>query len=458
MKSIFNIIITAALIYLMSTAVSCEKILEVELPDNQMLSETVFSDTQTANAVLSGLYAGLWESSPVTGDQSGRLLGLYTDDLTYYAVSATNGLPELSNNTQIDSNQFVSSFWNAAYQKIYVSNSILEGLEEAHNIPAPDKARIKGEALVIRSLLFFYVQQVYGDIPYPVTTNYMINQSISKTPSAEVLMRIESDLKEAIELLSDTYRHNERIYINKKAAQLLLGKVQMQQMKWADAEATLKTVVQSPLYQFQNDISKVFVKNSSHIIWQLRPKNNGDAVREATIYYFVNVAPTSMALSPSLVSSFQNGDLRKQYWMGTVTVGGNTWYRAEKYKARSANSTENSIVFRLEEAYLLLAEALTQQNKMAEAILFINPIRQRAGQPLLGSSVTQQQLLEEILNENRKEFFTEMGHRFLDLKRAGKLNQLQQTKPNWKDKHKVWPLPQKELLLNSNLNPQNVGY
>ncbi|MCY0976863.1 RagB/SusD family nutrient uptake outer membrane protein [Chryseobacterium wangxinyae] len=458
MKSIFNIIIMAALIYLMSTAISCEKMLEVELPDNQMLSETVFSDTQTANAVLSGLYAGLWESSPVTGDQSGRLLGLYTDDLTYYALNATNGLPELSNNTQIDSNQFVSSFWNAAYQKIYVSNSILEGLEGANNIPAADKARIKGEALVIRSLLFFYVHQVYGDIPYPVTTNYMINQSISKTPSVEVLMRIESDVKEAIELLSDTYRHNERIYINKKAAQLLLSKIQMQQLKWAEAEATLKTVVQSPLYQFQNDITKVFLKNGSHIIWQLRPKNNGDAVREATIYYFVNVAPTSMALSSSLVSSFQNGDLRKQYWMGTVTVGGSTWYRAEKYKARSANSTENSIVFRLEEAYLLLAEALTQQNKMAEAIPFINPIRQRAGQPLLGSSVTQQQLLEEILNENRKEFFTEMGHRFLDLKRAGKLNQLQQTKPNWKDNHKVWPLPQQELQLNSNLNPQNVGY
>lgn len=458
MKSIFKIIIPATLIYLMSTAVSCEKILEVELPDNQMLSETVFSDTQTANAVLSGLYAGLWESSPVAGDQSGRLLGLYTDDLTYYAVNATNGLPELSNNTQIDSNQFVSSFWNAAYQKIYVSNSILEGLEGAHNIPAADKARIKGETLAIRSLLFFYVQQVYGDIPYPVTTNYMINQSISKTPSAEVLMRIESDVKEAIELLTDAYRHNERIYINKKAAQLLLGKIQMQQLKWSEAEATLKTIVQSPLYQFQNDITKVFLKNGSHIIWQLKPKNNGDAVREATIYYFINVAPTSMALSASLISLFQNGDLRKQYWTGTITAGGNTWYRAEKYKVRSANSTENSIIFRLEEAYLLLAEALAQQNKLAEAMPFINPIRQRAGQPLLGSSVTQQQLLDEILIENRKEFFTEMGHRFLDLKRAGKLNQLQQTKSNWTDKHKVWPLPQQELLLNSNLNPQNLGY
>ena len=40
MKSIFNSIIMAVLIYLMSTAISCEKMLEVELPDNQMLSPT----------------------------------------------------------------------------------------------------------------------------------------------------------------------------------------------------------------------------------------------------------------------------------------------------------------------------------------------------------------------------------------------------------------------------------
>lgn len=440
------------------TCFSCEKMLEVDLPDNQMLSETVFSDAQTANATLTGLYAGLWESSPVSGDQSGRLLSLYTDDLSYYALNATNGLPELASNTLIDSNQLVTSFWTAAYQKVYVSNSILEGLEYSSSISTAEKNRMKGEALVIRSLLFFYLQQVYGDIPYPVTTNYLINQTITKTPSAEVLDRITYDLEEASVLLSDQYRHAERIYINKKTAELLLAKIKMHQMKWSEAETLLKKVIQSPLYQFQNDITKVFAKSGSHIIWQLKPKNSGDPVREATIYYFANVAPATMSLSPSLISSFNTGDLRKQHWMAPVTVAGNTWYRAEKYKMRSANTTENSIVFRLEEAYLLLAEALAQQNKISEALPFINPIRQRAAQPLLQNTVSQQVLLNEILNENRKEFFTEMGHRFLDLKRAGKLNLLLPVKPNWKTDHQRWPIPQKELLLNPQLNPQNSGY
>ncbi|OBW43558.1 SusD family protein [Chryseobacterium sp. MOF25P] len=458
MTTNINKITAIAVLCVLTILMSCEKMLEVELPENQMLSETVFQDAQTANSVLSGLYAGLWEASPIAGDQSGRILSLYTDDLTYYAVNATNGLPEISNNTLIDTNQFVSSIWSAAYQKIYVSNSIIEGLDSSSSIAAAEKNRMTGEALTIRSLLFFYLQQIYGDIPYPVTTNYQINQSIAKTNSEEVLQRIESDLKEAVELLPDQYRSAERIFINKKTAQLMLAKVQMQRSKYAEAETTLKAVIQSPLYQFQNDITKVFLKSGTHIIWQLKPKNSGDPVREATLYYFANVAPSSMSLSPSLVSSFQTGDLRKQYWMAPVTVAGTTWYRAEKYKARSANTTENSIVFRLEEAYLLLAESLAKQNKTAEALPYINPIRQRAVQPLLTSSVSQNILLDEILKENRKEFFTEMGHRFIDLKRAGQLNILQTTKPNWKDFHKVWPLPQKELLMNSNMNPQNTGY
>ena len=51
-----------------------------------------------------------------------------------------------------------------------------------------------------------------------------------------------------------------------------------------------------------------------------------------------------------------------------------------------------------------------------------------------------------------------MGKRFFDLKRAGKLNELLPAKPNWKPFHQLWPVPQKELLLNPAMNPQNTGY
>ena len=458
MKAIRPYKVITGLLAVMMTCISCEKLIEVDLPANQIKTEEVFKDVATANAVLSGLYAGLWENSPVAGDQSGRILGGYTDDLTYYGTTGTNGILEISGNTLIDSNPAVYAYWLAAYQKLYSANAILEGLENAPELPLADKQRIKGETLFIRSLLLFYLQQIYGAIPYPVSTNYEVNKSLNKLSSVAVVQLLESDLKEAISLLADQYRNAERIFVNRKTVQLLLAKVYMEQQKWDLAEEQLKAVVESPLYQFENDVTKVFYKAGTHILWQLKPKNNGDATKEAQTYYFINAAPSSFSLSQSLVDAFSVADLRRQNWMAVVTVGANSWYRANKYKVRSNNTTEYSIVFRLEEVYLLLAESLGRQDKVEEAVPYVNATRKRAGLSTLLTTISPQVLLDEILQENRREFFTEMGHRFMDLKRAGQLNTLVQSKPNWKEFHRLWPIPQKDILLNANLKPQNTGY
>lgn len=449
---------TLTAVFLILIMTSCEKMLDVETPSNLLVSDQVFETSQTANAALAGLYSGLWDNSPIAGDQAGLILSLYTDDLNFYPSSSNTGLMEMGQNQILDSNPLVYSYWTNAYQKVYMANAIIEGVDNSTTISSEDRGRIKAEALFVRSLLFLYLQQIYGDIPYPVTTNYLMNQKISKTPSDEVLLRIESDLEDAVPLLQDTYRHAERIFPNRKTAQFLLAKTLMTQKNYQAAELVLKEILQSPLYTMQPDITKVFQKSGSHIIWQLKPRNTGDATKEIGSYYFNNSAPTGVAISPSLISSFSAGDLRKQHWITPVTVGGNTWYRASKYKAQSNNTAEYSIVIRLEEVYLLLAESLGQQNKTSEAVAFVNIIRQRAAIPLLNVSVTKEVLLEELVKENRREFFTETGNRFFVLKRVGQLDALQSVKVNWKTYHKSWPLPQKELLLNPNLNPQNPGY
>nr|WP_315085811.1 RagB/SusD family nutrient uptake outer membrane protein [uncultured Chryseobacterium sp.] len=451
-------IYTILAILLLQVSLSCEKILEVDVPENQIPTESVFETVQTAHAALAELYAGLWNSSPLAGNQTGRLLGSCTDDLTYYGTNSTTGLYDIFQNQQIDSNAAISTYWASAYRLVYVSNAILEGTEKSTTIPATEKQRIKGEALLVRSILFFYLQQIFGDIPYPTSTDYQINQSLSKIQSSEVLTQLENDLNTSISLLTDAYRSTERIIPNRKVAQLMLAKIYMLQSKWNNAETLLRTITQSSLYQPENDLSKVFTKSGSHILWQLKPKNNGDATQEVTAYYFTGAAPSNYALSQNLVNIFTAADQRKNQWMATVTVGQNTWYRAAKYKALTNNTSEFSVVFRLEEVYLLLAETLAQQDKIADALPYLNVTRQRATLSALVMPISKQSLLDEILLENRKEFFTEMGHRFLDLKRMNRLNDLLPIKTNWKSYHSFWPLPQKELLLNPNLNPQNTGY
>ncbi|WP_312301230.1 RagB/SusD family nutrient uptake outer membrane protein [Chryseobacterium sp.] len=373
-------------------------------------------------------------------------------------MNSTSGFVEIFQNTLIDSNPAVYSYWSNAYQKLYLANSIIEGVENSVSLPDADRKRIKGEALLVRSVLFYYLEQIYGDIPLVISTDYTVNQFLHKTSSNDVLNRIEHDLNESITLLTDDYRHAERIYPNKKVAQLILAKVYMVRQKWQDAEIQLKAVIQNPLYQFQGDLTKVFKKSGKHILWQLKPKNEGNATKEVIEYYFSGTAPTGTALSSNLVNIFTVADKRKDNWIAAVTVGSNTWYRADKYKNRTNNPDEYSVIFRLEEVYLLLAETLAQQDKIGEALPYINATRQRATLVPLVMPISKQALLNEILLEDRKEFFTEMGHRFLDLKRYDRLGDLIQVKPNWQNYHRVWPLPQKELLMNPNMKPQNTGY
>ncbi|QEC44207.1 RagB/SusD family nutrient uptake outer membrane protein [Pseudobacter ginsenosidimutans] len=461
MKSSYNHLVITILLLIQLAFTSCEKLIAVDMPDNQIDKNQVFENLQTANAALAGLYSGLFDNSPISGGSggTGAILGVYTDDMDYYAAS--NADYQIFLNQQIETNTTINTLWLNCYQHIYKANIIIEGIVNSRSLKESDKNSIKGEALLVRSVVYFYLQQLFGDIPYTTTTNYQFNQTISRTPATELLSKLQQDLTEAIALLSDNYRSAERIIPNRKVAELMLAKVYLLQHKWIEAELLLKTIVQSPMYQFQNDITQVFKKSGKHIIWQLKPLANGAATKEVQQYYHNNAAPTGYALSENLVNAFSDDDLRKKNWMLIATFNQQTWHLPWKYQVRLDNTSEYSIVFRLEEVYLLLAEAYAQQNlpdKITEALTYVNAIKDRAGIPILNGQYSKEDLLSEIIVESRKEFFSEMGHRFLDLKRLNRLPILVTAKPNWKDYHIIWPLPQKELLLNSNLLPQNYGY
>lgn len=453
MKTPYFIILTITIFIV----TSCEKLIDVDIPDNQIDRETVFKDTQTANAALAGLYADIMKNSSIAGGILETNLSAYTDELENYTTAASD-VRDIFLNQQIDTNTIVYSLWANSYKQIYTANSILEGVQGSTGISASDKKYLRGEALLIRTIMFFYLNQLYGDIPYPESTDYNINNTIKKTTSSEVLSNMERDLMEVSILLQNDYRDSERIYPNRMAARLLLAKVYMARHEWNKAESALKEIIQSPLYQIEPDLTKVFQKPGKHVLWQQKPHNN-QSLPQASIYYFVNAMPSTYALTTSLVNSFSPGDLRKQNWTAAVIFNGKTYYRAEKYKNRDFNNMmEYSIIFRLEEAYLLLAESLAQQDKIVDALPYLNATRLRAQITPIIMPIGKDALLDEILLENKREFFTEMGHRFLDLKRTGKLNTLQTIKPNWKDFHMLWPIPQKDILLNTNLKPQNTGY
>ena len=440
---------------------SCEDLVEVDDPTNQLGTTQVFEDASTANAALAGLYAGLRDQSVISGAgyyTVSTLAASFADELDCY-LNDQNGVMDIYRSQPQQTNTYIASAWKTAYQQIYYANAILNGAEHSTALSGADKNQVKGEALFLRSLIYFYLQQLFGDIPYTASLDYQYNRSLSKTGAEAVLEQLALDLTEAVSLLKDEYRDTERIYPNRKAAELLLSRIYLLQGEWELAEQTAEGILQSPLYLFQADINEVFHKTGKHILWQLKPQNSGDATREASFYYFTGAAPNAYALTTDLPGSFADNDLRRQAWMAVVTVGGSSWQRPFKYKNRTngTNTNEYSVVFRLEEVYFILAEALAKQNRENEALPYLDATRQRAGLEKL-DALSADGFWDELLAEKRREFFCEFGHRFLDLKRLGRLDDLSSLKTNWEDHKSVWPLPQNELLLNPNLHPQNPGY
>jgi hypothetical protein len=169
-------------------------------------------------------------------------------------------------------------------------------------------------------------------------------------------------------------------------------------------------------------------------------------------------------LSNSLLQSFEINDLRNAQWVSSIDVSGNTYYYPYKYKIKSGTTiNEYSMVLRLAEQYLIRAEARAQLDDVEGAIGDLDRIRQRAGLPLYQDTqpgMSKAEVLSAIEQERRIELFSEWGHRWLDLKRTGKADEVLglEKGSDWQPTDVLYPIPFSEIQNNRNLLPQNPGY
>lgn len=442
--------------------VACEDFVAVSLPNSQLTAPVVFEDKATANAAMVGVYAKIRENGLLCGTASGlsHQLGNYSDELTYFGNPLNTSL-DFYNNTLLASNHELADLWNSSYNQIYAANAVLEGVQQATLLPAATKEELAGEALFVRALLHFYLVNLYGAIPYVTTTDYKHNSMISKTQATAVYELLQNDLNQAISLLPSEYVTQERVRPNKATARALLARVNLYTGNWAEASNGASAVLNdTDLYTWNDDLDLEFRKESTATIWQLTPGLEGKNTEEGITFIFTSAPPPLSALSDAFVASFAGGDLRKTHWIGSVTSGLSTWHYPFKYKESeyTGASVEYSILFRLAEMYLIRAEARAHQGDLIGAKEDLNIVRARAG---LGATAatTASEIIAAVLQERRFEFFTELGHRFFDLKRTDTIDPvLSALKPGWDAKDKWFPIPASEIELNPNLGPQNLGY
>ena len=462
MKTIFFTSFRGILMLGCMLHLSCDSFVETGLPTNQLTGEAVFNDKTTADAAMRAVYASIRDSGLLSGSSAGLSahLGCYADELDFYG-STSNTAADFYDNSVLPLNAGVKNFWNTTYRQIYGANAIYEGVSQSTGIAQPDAEKLKGEALFVRALLHLYLVNLFGDIPYITTTDYVTNSHVSRMASDEVYLRIIEDLEMATSLLPEEYEGFGRARPNKFAAQALLARAYLYSGAWAEATNSASAVLnQIGLYADEPDVSKVFLKECTETIWQLPPTPEGRHTAQGATFTLLAAPPQFVALTPDLVDAFAPGDLRRTHWISSISGPSGNFFYASKYKqyVTESASKEYTVVLRTAEIYLIRAEARARQGELTSALEDLNHVRVSAGLNAL-DGLGQQQIVDAIFQERRLELFTEFGHRFFDLKRAANVDEvLGSVKPGWDTTDRFLPIPESEISANPNLLPQNPGY
>jgi uncharacterized membrane protein len=438
---------------------SCAKYLEVELPRDQIISELVFEDDKTVDAVATGMYTRLLVMAGLTNTM--RASSQSADEVVARS-SNVNTMP-LENNALTADNIAVSGPWTNFYQVIYTANSILEGMETTTAVSAPKKQQLRGEAYFSRAFAHFLLVNFWNDVPYVTTTDVNVTSKVSRQPSAEVYQHILDDLAQAQALLSASYPTANRARPNQAVATALLAEVHLYMKNWAAAETAATQLITNVSYKLAADVNNVFLRSSEETIWQLATVNGftGDGAT-----YVATTGAPNFLYGKGLMDAFEDVDQRKTKWVRTVVVSGVTYQSPYKYKARALVTTtpvppaEDMVIFRLAEQYLIRAEARARQDNLPGAIADLKVIRDRASLllPPIDPAISKPDLLLAIEKERRLELMAEMYHRWFDLKRTDRANAvLGALKPTWKATAVWFPIPAIELQRNRNLT-QNEDY
>ncbi len=507
------------------TIQSCKKQLNLK-PKYGFNSEVVYEDAENYIHVLAKMYAGLSMSgikgpagnADISGIDEGfsqyvRLMFNMQDVTTDAAVCGWNdgGIPEMNKMQWSAENPFVKSMYFRIYYQITICNEFIrEASDEKmteRGFSADEQAKIKTyreEARFLRALSYYHAIDLFGNVPF-VTEDDKVGAFIpERITRADLFDYVESELK-AIE--STLMSPNTVPYgrASSAAAQFLLAKMYLNAevytgtQRYADCAAYADLIINSGAFSLDDNYQHVFLADnhtSPEIIFPIvydglytqtyggttfltraaigtgmvassYGVNGGwDGLRVTENH--VNLYPDSMLDSRYLF--FRTGHTKEVTALGSFSKG----YAMPKYKNITSTGANGSNVngysdtdypmFRLADAYLMYAEAVTRGGgNTGLALQRFNAVRERAyGNSTFNfASIS----LQDILNERGKELQWECTRR-TDLIRFGLFTSGTYVWPfkggsvvgTAVSSHlNLFPLPTSDLVLNPNL-VQNPGY
>ena len=255
MKKIFLSIATLVCgLFLLS---SCTEFL-AENPKSNLTFKDFFKTKADIEGNVNYLYrVGAPTQFASTGAYDCSLIA-YTSLLTGYFVNVYEG-QELQCNysrllTRQDNTQSISEdmdgLWDGCYRVINNANGIIKAIPDvvqSGNMSSADGARLDGEARFFRAFNYLMLVKFFGDVPKSEEFLYDLSfdTELPRTPKAEVLALVESDLKTASANLPDAKFAANGHRITKWVAEMALTDMYFWQAKYAEAAAEAKKIIAS---------------------------------------------------------------------------------------------------------------------------------------------------------------------------------------------------------------------
>ncbi len=472
----------AAIVALLLGQTACKKSFIDLQPVSSVSTEALYKTDKDFSDALVGAYSQLRDQYQVFWQ-----FDLPSDDARHQYPSEDIDL-RLDRYTYQNNEDFFLSSWGNYYGVISRANAILDKLETADPAVVTNKDRYSGEARFLRALCYFDLVRVFGDVPkvvQPVTDAEALK--IPREPVENIYSDvIVADLLDAAAKLPDNYSGADVGRATKGAAVALLGKAYLTKKDFANAETTLKQVTTMgyallPQYASLWDYSKD--EHHSEYIFDIEYETGILAGSEFTNMFFPRLEAaadfyqvfggTGDSYNPSdaLFNIFEAADTRGPITAskGFTDHNGNFVSLNASAGAKTmtlkyitpvtlfGDSKANWKVIRYGDVLLMLAEALNENNKTAEATGYVNQIRERAGVADY-SNLSQTALRDSIYQERRRELSFE-GDRWFDLVRTGRA--IETLKPlGMKDYMVLYPIPltQIQIVNDDAVLSQNPGW
>jgi len=430
---------------------ACDK--KLDLQPSQNISETIaLSTDENVKSVLHGAYTEF----AYDGIYGGRLLrnaellggngeiqwaGTYTDPR------------QLFNKTMIASNSDVYDQWAESYQVINTANNVLSALSI---VVEADRDRVEGEALFLRSLMYFDLVRFFGQqyqfgaqntqmgVPLVLTPTRGITAAsmVTRNTVEEVYTQVIGDLIAAASKLPD----DNDVYASKGAANALLARVYLQKGDYANARDAASTVIGSGMYELQSNYAGVFNNdnNTTEDIFatQITPQDRFSAMTEFFSVPEFGGRTGDIDILDAHLNLYQSNDQRLAlFFIGEGAMRCGKW-----------NNQYGVInLIRLAEMYLIRAECNVRLSTAVGAAPLddYNAIHTRAGLDA-ATSVS----LDDIILERRLELAFE-GFKIHDIRRLHENVEAMA----YNDPKLLYPIPARDIEANPNLRgQQNPGY